>query len=276
MPPAIRVSRRLTSMLLSLCLSLALVSIPAAMALTGGHHSTIAAAAGRDAALRTSRGGVRAHAVTVTLVADGRETLVITEAQTVRELLARMEVATHPADLITPALDDSLPPGAKVRVVRVTTERAVEDRVVAFATEQRGDPTLDAGTTKVLQSGQDGRQKVSVDVVRHDGVVADRRVVSVAVVKAAVPRIVAIGTHAVLSQVGGASWYQAPRGTCAHRHLPFGTRVQVTNLATGATAACRVADRGPFVSGRIIDLAPDVFSAIASRSSGVVRVRITW
>ncbi|MDQ1490258.1 MAG: hypothetical protein QOJ23_2772 [Actinomycetota bacterium] len=81
-----------------------------------------------------------------------------------------------------------------------------------------------------------------------------------------------IGGH----QEGGASWYRYKPGTCAHRTLPKGTVVKVTNLATGQSASCTVADRGPFVAGRIIDLDRSVFMAIATGNQGVVRVRIEW
>lgn len=48
-----------------------------------------------------------------------------------------------------------------------------------------------------------------------------------------------------------------PRGfTAAHRTLPFGTRVQVTNRRNGRTLTVRINDRGPFVKGRVIDLTP--------------------
>jgi rare lipoprotein A len=77
-------------------------------------------------------------------------------------------------------------------------------------------------------------------------------------------------------QEGGASWYHNRPGTCAHRTLPKGTVVKVTNLATGQSATCTVADRGPFVAGRIIDLDRSVFLAIAGPNQGVVRVRIEW
>jgi len=44
--------------------------------------------------------------------------------------------------------------------------------------------------------------------------------------------------------------------TAAHRTLPFGTRVSVVNRQTGRQAIVRISDRGPFIRGRIIDLAP--------------------
>ena len=44
--------------------------------------------------------------------------------------------------------------------------------------------------------------------------------------------------------------------TAAHRSLPFGTKVQVTNQSNGRSVTVRINDRGPFVRGRIIDLTP--------------------
>lgn len=75
---------------------------------------------------------------------------------------------------------------------------------------------------------------------------------------------------------GDASWYDHRNGICAHRTLPFGTVVRVTNLGNGKATTCTVGDRGPFVQGRIIDLDRAQFSEIASPSSGVIRVRIEW
>lgn len=62
--------------------------------------------------------------------------------------------------------------------------------------------------------------------------------------------------------------------TAAHRSLPFGTEVTVRNLANGKYVRVRINDRGPFVSGRIIDLTRAAFSRIASLDKGVVKVEI--
>jgi rare lipoprotein A len=50
--------------------------------------------------------------------------------------------------------------------------------------------------------------------------------------------------------------------TAAHRTLPFGTKVRVTNSRTGRSVVVRINDRGPFVKGRVIDLTPSAASAI--------------
>jgi len=77
-------------------------------------------------------------------------------------------------------------------------------------------------------------------------------------------------------ETGEASWYPAPDGTCASPNLAFGTRVTVTNLADNLSTTCTVDDRGPAVAGRIIDLSEETFSQIASPSTGVIEVQITW
>src|SRR5215210_1304199 len=48
--------------------------------------------------------------------------------------------------------------------------------------------------------------------------------------------------------------YRSSQKTAAHRTLPFGTKVKVTNLSNGRSVKVRVNDRGPFVAGRIIDV----------------------
>src|SRR5215475_4169232 len=60
--------------------------------------------------------------------------------------------------------------------------------------------------------------------------------------------------------------------TAAHRTLPFGTKVKVTNLITGRSVVVRINDRGPYIKGRIIDLTPAGAKAIGS--SGLARVQV--
>ena len=62
--------------------------------------------------------------------------------------------------------------------------------------------------------------------------------------------------------------------TAAHRSLPFGTRVRVTNLRNHRSAVVTVNDRGPFVRGRIIDVSTGAAGALAMRGAGVAPVRI--
>ncbi len=78
-------------------------------------------------------------------------------------------------------------------------------------------------------------------------------------------------------QEGGASYHDyADVRTCAHKSLPKGTALRVTNLGNGKQTTCVVNDRGPYTEGRILDLSRAAFSEIASISDGVIRVAIEW
>ena len=90
-------------------------------------------------------------------------------------------------------------------------------------------------------------------------------------------------------QEGIASWYGKefarkrtasgesfdPDGfTAAHRSLPFGTKVRVTNLANGRTVEVRVNDRGPWHRGRIVDVSHGAARALGFARQGTTRVRV--
>ena len=62
--------------------------------------------------------------------------------------------------------------------------------------------------------------------------------------------------------------------TAAHRSLPFGTRVRVTNLWNGRQAVVRINDRGPFHGSRVIDLAHGAADELGVTASGVARVKL--
>ncbi len=93
----------------------------------------------------------------------------------------------------------------------------------------------------------------------------------------------------LLVETGIASWYGAPyhnrRGsngeiydmhamTAAHRTLPLGSIVRVTNPGTGAFAIVRITDRGPFIEGRIIDLSQAAAQKIGLVQKGTAIVRL--
>jgi rare lipoprotein A len=93
----------------------------------------------------------------------------------------------------------------------------------------------------------------------------------------------------ILSEVGYATWYTAPyRGrraangqvfdndamTAAHRTLPMGSLVVVTNLKTGESSAMRISDRGPFVEDRMLDLTIASAKAVGVYRAGMALVRM--
>ena len=75
-----------------------------------------------------------------------------------------------------------------------------------------------------------------------------------------------------------ATWYDPPWSglTAAHPTLPFGTLVTVTDLETGRSVTVTINDRGPFGTGRIIDLSPEAFAVLQPLGAGILDVSISW
>jgi len=73
---------------------------------------------------------------------------------------------------------------------------------------------------------------------------------------------------------GVASYYNAGGLTAAHRTLPFGTRVRVTNTSNGRSVVVKINDRGPFIKGRSIDLSHSAAAAVGMTETGLARVRM--
>ena len=62
--------------------------------------------------------------------------------------------------------------------------------------------------------------------------------------------------------------------TAAHRTLPFGTRLRVTNVATGRSVTVRVNDRGPFVPGRVVDVSYSAAQTLGMVGGGIAKVKL--
>lgn len=97
------------------------------------------------------------------------------------------------------------------------------------------------------------------------------------------------GVSVLRTERGMASWYgpgfhgnRCANGeiynqyglSAAHRTLPFGTRVRVTNLNNDRSVVVRINDRGPFIRGRIIDLSKGAAQEIGMITSGVAPVKV--
>ena len=75
-------------------------------------------------------------------------------------------------------------------------------------------------------------------------------------------------------RVASGGWFNPNALTAAHKTLPFGTRVRVTNLRNGRSVVVRINDRGPYIRGRIIDLSKRAAGVIAMQGAGVVPVSV--
>ena len=75
-------------------------------------------------------------------------------------------------------------------------------------------------------------------------------------------------------QTANGEYAHASALTAAHRTLPFGTRLRLTNVATGRSVTVRVNDRGPFVPGRVVDVSYSAAETLGMVGPGVAKVKI--
>jgi uncharacterized protein YabE (DUF348 family) len=135
-----------------------------------------------------------ATAKDVTLIADGRQQVVTTTAQTAGELLAEQGIALSPTDRTSlypaqPLLDSMV-----LRVTRVQVEDVTEVRPVDYATVETDDPQAPEGDRTVTQEGVEGQRTITWRVTRTDGVETGREQVDAAVTTAPVDELVSVGT----------------------------------------------------------------------------------
>jgi len=76
------------------------------------------------------------------------------------------------------------------------------------------------------------------------------------------------------SKTASGERYDPTELTAAHPSLPFGTRLRVTNTATGKSVTVRVNDRGPYVPGRVVDVSYSAAQALGMVHSGTANVKL--
>jgi uncharacterized protein YabE (DUF348 family) len=220
------------------------------------------------------------NAIHAKLRVDGRLRDVVSSADTVDNLLTQAGVSVGPHDYVLPARSTEPADGMWIRVVRVrhiTDERNVR---IPYRVVTRADPDMESGVRRVVQQGAEGLKVQRFAVVLEDGTRVSSRLLEEDVLRSARDHIVRVGTKEPQytggggTQTGLASWFEADGLVAAHRSLPIGTVVNVTDTDTGKSVAVRINQRGPWVDGRIIDLSDDAFRRLAPLGEGTIRVTV--
>ena len=133
------------------------------------------------------------------------EKKVTTTAATVKDALFAARVTLDADDRVSAPQTTPVTDGMILRVTRISTERTTETVAVPFATERRSDDTLYKGQTKTLRAGKAGSARRTVEVVRADGKVESRKVLSTTTLTTPVPRILAVGTKARPAQTSSSA-----------------------------------------------------------------------
>jgi hypothetical protein len=218
--------------------------------------------------------------VAVTVVVKGKSHAVLTNADTVGQLLSAMRIEPDWNDRVAPSLQAPIPHAPVIRYVDVHLNAVTLVAADPFPVYTTYSSKLPAGKTQIVQPGRPGTVARSYRVRLEDGTEVGRRLLSQRVTAPPVAerRVVGVPRPAAgttQQRIGEASWYDHPGLTAASPWLPFGTTVTVTNLSNGRSVTVVINDRGPF-GGRVIDLSRQAFERIAPLGAGVCRVRLAW
>lgn len=237
----------------------------------------------------------------VTVTAAGAPTS-ITLAGTVGDALKQLGITPDADDIVTPSADSPLSEGGQIVYKKVDVNTVTKTVEVAFNKTTAKSDSMYTDQSKITTKGVAGQATQQVQETYIDGALADSKVLSSTTTKAPVDQVTTVGTQtrptssssssssssSDLTAASGATckasyyWqgqmtangeqFNTNDFTAAHKTLPFGTRVKVTNLANGQTTIVRINDRGPYISGRCLDLSKAAMSAIGGISAGVVTV----
>ena len=107
------------------------------------------------------------------------------------------------------------------------------------------------------------------DTKKHTPFASDRNAAETQVASHGVASFYTEGT-----QTANGERFNTLELTAAHRTLPFGTRLRVTNVATGRSVTVRVNDRGPFVPGRVVDVSHSAAETLGMVGGGIAKVKL--
>lgn len=209
---------------------------------------------------------------------------------------------------VTPDLGTALSDGLSITVVDVEVRTSTKDVDIPFRKTTTTSNEWEKGTTKVTTDGKPGLGRETYTDVYHDGELVSSTLEGSVVSRQPVAEVTTVGTKEPqpapaketasdaasssapqdLAPASGstceASYYWEDQMTAngerfdtnamtaAHKSLPFNSRVKVTNLANNKSTIVRINDRGPYISGRCLDLSTAAMSQIGGTSAGVIDV----
>jgi len=207
-------------------------------------------------------------------VQDSGQTLTFSSfKKTVGDILEENGIVLANEDKVEPAIEQVLSNNT-ILITRVSVAELIEFKSLPYQTRTIDDPTLERGKKVTKQSGQEGKNKLTYQVRRENGVEVSRELTNESIEVAPQDKIILNGTKIiVLSSLSGeASW---TNGVTAMRNYRRGTVIRVTNLANGKSVITTVGGWGPQEwTGRILDLDRSSFDVIADIASGTANVKV--
>ncbi|MDD4352155.1 MAG: septal ring lytic transglycosylase RlpA family protein, partial [Candidatus Gracilibacteria bacterium] len=224
----------------------------------------------------------------------GQEHLYRTRSDTVGMLMQEIAYEEKEGERIVPSYDTELHDGIEIRMLLQTQEEYEREISIPHETQRIFDDELLYNKTITEQEGKDGKKYEKYLLVYEDDKLIEKTLLEEEVLEETVTEVLRIGRLIPPDQTfeigtGKASFYgrafdgrRTASGetfdkdalTAAHREVPFGTKLRVTNLANDKSVIVRVNDRGPYAHGRVVDLSEAAFAEIGSLGSGILNVKL--
>ena len=134
------------------------------------------------------------RAVPVLVSVDGRDLVIETAENSVKDMFSTENIMLDEKDKVTPEISEPIKAGMKIKVVRVKEKIETNTETLAYKTVQKVDNGMEKGQTKVIQDGTDGEKEIQTKVVYEDGKEVSRAVISETVKKSPTDKIVSVGT----------------------------------------------------------------------------------
>lgn len=173
----------------------------------------------------------------VKVIADGKIEYVPFTSGTVADVLDRQGISLGKNDEVSPSLDTELSIGDTVVVERVTYKIRVTTETLEYDTVTRSDSTVPSGTTKILQTGENGARTVAYKDKIVDGEVAESEELKEQVLKEPVDQVIAKGTKVAVTATNTISQMSLPSKYTLKDGVPTNALKTITGPATAYSAS---------------------------------------
>jgi len=224
----------------------------------------------------------------------GESQKIFSHGTKVRDVVGELGIVLKENERITPDLDSWIEPDMEVHLLAEREEKFTREVDIPFSTREIKDEELAYGERIVEKKGVKGKKQEMYRLIYSGDDLKEKTLLKSVTLSEPEEEVIRKGIKmpdkTEFIEDGKASFYsdyfeggRTASGetfhqndmVAAHKTLPFGTLVKVTNTNNGRSVVVRITDRGPYISGRVIDLTTDAFREIGSLGSGVVPVSLS-
>ena len=245
-----------------------------------------------DAPLQPKQQITLIRAINVDMIADGQTKTICHIPANVVDFLHYANISLGKDDIISLPLDSLLTASTQVKVTRVTKEVKIYREEIACQQERTDDAKLERGISRIVSKGQNGIQKITVELVYHDEQLVERNTLSQEVIKKPVNKVVAYGTISTASRGGQTFDFREVKVVQAYAYSGGGRTATGTQARVGAIAVdpsviplgssvyvegygfATAEDTGGAIKGNKVDLYMDTESQCRSWGIRTVKVYI--